>query len=146
MKHLWLKFRQKYKQKNWSVKKQTMATRNSQTLMQTSGDDTFDFLFKIVLIGDCSVGKTKIVQRFKTGNYTESHANTIGVDFSMKTITVDGKKVKVEYTENYSIQLNSISAIRFCGVYNGTPTQIFNRQLWSLFDGIKSFIFGTKPC
>lgn len=71
-----------------------MATRNSQTLMQT-GDDTFDFLFKIVLIGDCSVGKTKIVQRFKTGNFTESHANTIGVDFSMKTITVDGKKVKV---------------------------------------------------
>lgn len=72
----------------------TMATRNSQTLMQT-GDETFDFLFKIVLIGDCSVGKTKIVQRFKTGNFTESHANTIGVDFSMKTITVDGKKVKV---------------------------------------------------
>lgn len=72
-----------------------MTTRNSQTLMQTSGDDTFDFLFKIVLIGDCSVGKTKIVQRFKTGNFTESHANTIGVDFSMKTITVDGKKVKV---------------------------------------------------
>ncbi|XP_037044824.1 ras-related protein Rab-43 [Bradysia coprophila] len=73
-----------------------MSTRNSQTLMQTTGDDTFDFLFKIVLIGDCSVGKTKIVQRFKTGHFTESHANTIGVDFSMKTITVDGKRVKTQ--------------------------------------------------
>lgn len=72
-----------------------MSTRNPTTLMSISNDDSFDFLFKIVLIGDCGTGKTCVVQRFKTGNYIERHGNTIGVDFSMKTINIDGKKVKV---------------------------------------------------
>lgn len=72
-----------------------MSNRNPTTLMSIPTDENFDFLFKIVLIGDCGTGKTCVVQRFKTGNFIESHGNTIGVDFSMKTITVDGKKVKV---------------------------------------------------
>ncbi len=58
-------------------------------------EDPFDFLFKIVVIGDCGVGKTCVVHRFKTGGYVERHGNTIGVDFSMKTIMIDGKRVKV---------------------------------------------------
>lgn len=59
------------------------------------GDENFDFLFKVVLIGDCGTGKTCVVQRFRSGTYVESQGNTIGVDFSMKTIFMDGKKVKV---------------------------------------------------
>lgn len=58
-------------------------------------DDSFDYLFKVVLIGDSSVGKTCIVQRFKHGTYVEKHGNTIGVDFTIKTVNVDGKRVKV---------------------------------------------------
>lgn len=67
----------------------------SATQATSSGDEAFDFLFKIVLIGDCGTGKTCIVQRFKSGTFVERHGNTIGVDFSMKTVTVDGKRVKV---------------------------------------------------
>ncbi|XP_066995081.2 ras-related protein Rab-43 isoform X1 [Anabrus simplex] len=72
-----------------------MASR-SLTSPLNSGDDSFDFLFKIVLIGDCGTGKTCVVQRFKSGTFVERHGNTIGVDFSMKTVTVDGKKVKLQ--------------------------------------------------
>lgn len=72
-----------------------MTARNPQTLMALPNEENFDFLFKIVLIGDCCTGKTSILQRFKTGNYVERHGNTIGVDFSMKTIEVEGKQVKV---------------------------------------------------
>ncbi|KAK0181718.1 hypothetical protein PV327_003978 [Microctonus hyperodae] len=60
------------------------------------GDEKFDFLFKIVLIGDCGTGKTCVLQRFRSGTYVERHGNTIGVDFSMKTILIDGKKVKLQ--------------------------------------------------
>nr|CAD7463758.1 unnamed protein product [Timema tahoe] len=60
------------------------------------GDEAFDFLFKIVLIGDCGAGKTCVVQRFKSGTFVERHGNTIGVDFSMKNVIVDGKKVKLQ--------------------------------------------------
>ncbi|XP_035786831.1 ras-related protein Rab-43-like [Anopheles albimanus] len=66
------------------------------SLITTAVDESFDFLFKIVLIGDCGTGKTCIVQRFKSGNFIESHGNTIGVDFSMKAVTVDDKKVKLQ--------------------------------------------------
>jgi len=59
-------------------------------------DDNFDFLFKIVLIGDASVGKTCVVQRFKSGTFTERLGSTIGVDFSMKTLDIDGKRVKLQ--------------------------------------------------
>ena len=60
-------------------------------------DDGFDFLFKIVLIGDAGVGKTCVVQRFKSGTYIERHGSTIGVDFTMKTLNIEGKRVKVIY-------------------------------------------------
>ncbi|GAB0093120.1 ras-related protein Rab-43 [Sergentomyia squamirostris] len=73
-----------------------MTTRNPHTLMAMSMDDTFDFLFKIVLIGDCGVGKSCVVERFKSGNFVERHGNTIGVDFSMKTVNIEGKKVKLQ--------------------------------------------------
>lgn len=61
----------------------------------TDADDTFDYLFKIVLIGDAGVGKTCVVQRFKSGTYVEKHGSTIGVDFTMKTLQIDGKLIKV---------------------------------------------------
>jgi Ras-related protein Rab-43 len=61
----------------------------------SDSDDAFDYLFKIVLIGDAGVGKTCVVQRFKSGTYVEKHGSTIGVDFTMKTLQIDGKLIKV---------------------------------------------------
>lgn len=72
-----------------------MNLRNPQTLMALPNEENFDFLFKVVLIGDCGTGKTCIVERFKTGNFIERHGNTIGVDFSMKTVNIEGKQIKV---------------------------------------------------
>ncbi|KAM4021396.1 ras-related protein Rab-43 [Anomaloglossus baeobatrachus] len=59
-------------------------------------DDAYDFLFKIVLIGDAGVGKTCVVQRFKSGVFVERQGNTIGVDFTMKTLDIQGKRVKLQ--------------------------------------------------
>ena len=66
--------------------------------MQSAGpelEDSFDFLFKIILIGDSDVGKTCVVQRFKSGIFIEKQQNTIGVDFTVRTLDIDGKKIKV---------------------------------------------------
>lgn len=59
-------------------------------------DDSFDFLFKIILIGDSNVGKTCVVQNFKSGLFSERQQNTIGVDFTVRTLDIDGKKVKMQ--------------------------------------------------
>ncbi|XP_029548570.1 ras-related protein Rab-43 [Salmo trutta] len=66
----------------------------SLTLLET--DDSYDFVFKIVLVGDVGVGKTCVVQRFKSGNFMERQGNTIGVDFTMKTMDIQGKRVKLQ--------------------------------------------------
>ncbi|XP_016431322.1 ras-related protein Rab-43 [Sinocyclocheilus rhinocerous] len=59
-------------------------------------DDSYDLVFKIVLVGDVGVGKTCVVQRFKTGIFIEKQGNTIGVDFTMKTLEIHGKRVKLQ--------------------------------------------------
>ncbi|XP_062315762.1 ras-related protein Rab-43 [Osmerus eperlanus] len=59
-------------------------------------EDNYDFVFKIVLVGDVGVGKTCVVQRFKTGIFIERQGNTIGVDFTMKTMEIQGKRVKLQ--------------------------------------------------
>lgn len=76
--------------------------------MQSPGpehDDSFDFLFKIILIGDSNVGKTCVVQNFKSGTFCERQQNTIGVDFSVRTLDIEGKKIKVgvKCTDNVSL-------------------------------------------
>ncbi|XP_078272663.1 ras-related protein Rab-19-like isoform X1 [Rhinoraja longicauda] len=62
----------------------------------TGADEAFDYLFKIVLIGDSNIGKTCVVHRFKSGVFLEKLQNTIGVDFIVKTMDIEGKKVKVQ--------------------------------------------------
>ncbi|KAM9854580.1 ras-related protein Rab-19 [Aulostomus maculatus] len=59
-------------------------------------EDSFDFLFKIILVGDSDVGKTCVVQSFKSGIFMEKQQNTIGVDFTVRTLHIDGKKVKLQ--------------------------------------------------
>lgn len=55
-----------------------------------------DFLFKLVLIGDSGVGKSCLLLRFADDNFTDSYISTIGVDFRFRTVTVDGKTVKLQ--------------------------------------------------
>ncbi|KAJ7329103.1 hypothetical protein JRQ81_015277 [Phrynocephalus forsythii] len=59
-------------------------------------DEAFDYLFKIILIGDSNVGKTCVVQRFKSGHYSAKQQNTIGVDFTVRSLEIDGKTVKIQ--------------------------------------------------
>jgi len=57
----------------------------------------YDFLLKFLLVGDAGVGKSCIVLRFADETYfTESYISTIGVDFKIRTIDIDGKKVKIQ--------------------------------------------------
>lgn len=56
----------------------------------------YDFLFKLLLIGDSGVGKSCLLLRFADDTYTESYISTIGVDFKIRTIELDGKTVKLQ--------------------------------------------------
>ena len=56
----------------------------------------YDYLFKLLLIGDSGVGKSCLLLRFADDTYTESYISTIGVDFKIRTVELDGKVVKLQ--------------------------------------------------
>jgi Ras-related protein Rab-1A len=56
----------------------------------------YDYLFKLLLIGDSGVGKSCLLLRFADHTYTDSYISTIGVDFKIRTIELDGKTIKLQ--------------------------------------------------
>lgn len=56
----------------------------------------YDYLFKLVLIGDSGVGKSCLLLRFADDAFTESYISTIGVDFRFRTVKMDKKTVKLQ--------------------------------------------------
>ncbi len=46
----------------------------------------FDYLFKVLIVGDCGVGKSALMTRFADDCYHECYLSTIGVDFKIRTI------------------------------------------------------------
>uniref|UniRef100_A0A3P8UCW5 Ras-related protein Rab-15 n=2 Tax=Cynoglossus semilaevis TaxID=244447 RepID=A0A3P8UCW5_CYNSE len=56
----------------------------------------YDVLFRLLLLGDSGVGKTCMLRRFTEGEFDPSHISTIGVDFKMKTLEIDGVRVRVQ--------------------------------------------------
>lgn len=56
----------------------------------------YDILFRLLLLGDSGVGKTCMLRRFTDSEFDPSHISTIGVDFKMKTVEIDGVKVRVQ--------------------------------------------------
>ncbi|TQD89491.1 hypothetical protein C1H46_024957 [Malus baccata] len=54
----------------------------------------FDYLFKLLMIGDSGVGKSSLLLSFTSDSF-EDLSPTIGVDFKVKYVTLGGKKLKL---------------------------------------------------
>ncbi|KAI8583619.1 hypothetical protein K450DRAFT_222010 [Umbelopsis ramanniana AG] len=61
-----------------------------------SRDDEYDYLFKVVLIGDSGVGKTNLLGRFTRNEFNLESKSTIGVEFATRSIQVDNKTIKAQ--------------------------------------------------
>jgi len=58
--------------------------------------DDYDYLFKIVLIGDSGVGKSNILSRFTRNEFSVESKSTIGVEFATRSIEIEKKVVKAQ--------------------------------------------------
>ncbi|GJZ01715.1 Ras-related protein RabE1c-like protein [Tanacetum coccineum] len=56
----------------------------------------YDYLIKLLLIGDSGVGKSCLLLRFSDGSFTTSFITTIGIDFKIRTVELDGKRIKLQ--------------------------------------------------
>ncbi|XP_017787138.1 PREDICTED: ras-related protein Rab-35 [Nicrophorus vespilloides] len=56
----------------------------------------YDHLFKLLIIGDSGVGKSSLLLRFADNTFSGSYITTIGVDFKIRTVNLDGKRVKLQ--------------------------------------------------
>ncbi|CDO96717.1 unnamed protein product [Coffea canephora] len=59
-------------------------------------DEDYDYLFKVVLIGDSGVGKSNLLSRFTRNEFSQESKSTIGVEFATRSIQVDDKIVKAQ--------------------------------------------------
>lgn len=56
----------------------------------------YDHLFKLLIIGDSDVGKSSLLLRFADNTFSGNYITTIGVDFKIRTVEVEGEKVKLQ--------------------------------------------------
>lgn len=61
----------------------------------SSSQSEFDYLFKILLIGDSGVGKSSLLLSFTSESFDDHSVPTIGVDFKVKIVTLGGKRLKL---------------------------------------------------
>ena len=74
-----------------------MSTPTPMSANDTQGKPSnYQYIFKLILIGDSGVGKSCILQRYMKNTFEESYKCTIGVDFLMKSIIINGQTVKLQ--------------------------------------------------
>ncbi|XP_065185108.1 ras-related protein Rab-3D-like isoform X2 [Sycon ciliatum] len=56
----------------------------------------FDYMFKLLLVGNSGVGKTCYLFRYTDDVFRGSFVSTVGIDFKVKTITKHGKRIKLQ--------------------------------------------------
>jgi len=118
----------------------------------------YDYLFKLLLIGDSGVGKSCLLLRFSDDTYTESYISTIGVDFKIRTIELDGKTIKLQIWDTAGQErFRTITSSYYRGahgiivVYDTTDQESFsNLKQWlheidrHACDNVNKLLVGNK--
>lgn len=99
----------------------------------SSMNPEYDYLFKLLLIGDSGVGKSCLLLRFADVTYMESYISIIGVDFKIRTIELEGKIIKLQIWDTAGQErFRTITSSYYRGshviivVYDVTDQESFN--------------------
>uniref|UniRef100_V9KWI7 Ras-related protein Rab-25 n=1 Tax=Callorhinchus milii TaxID=7868 RepID=V9KWI7_CALMI len=69
-----------------------------------SAEDDYNFVFKVVLIGESGVGKSNLLSRFTRNEFNHDSRTTIGVEFSTRSVTVGGVTVKTQIWDTAGLE------------------------------------------
>jgi len=126
--------------------------------MSTARQAAYDYLIKLLMIGDSGVGKSCLLLRFSDDSFTTSFITTIGIDFKIKTVEIDGKRVKLQIWDTAGQErFRTITTAYYRGamgillVYDITDEQSFlNIRNWirnieqHASDSVQKILIGNK--
>uniref|UniRef100_A0A3Q2WSQ6 small monomeric GTPase n=1 Tax=Haplochromis burtoni TaxID=8153 RepID=A0A3Q2WSQ6_HAPBU len=135
-----------------------MASANATYGQKESTDQNFDYMFKILIIGNSSVGKTSFLFRYADDSFTPAFVSTVGIDFKVKTIYRNDKRIKLQIwdtagQERYRTITTAYyrGAMGFILMYDITNEESFNAvQDWSTqiktysWDNAQVLLVGNK--
>ncbi|KAJ4749052.1 Ras-related protein Rab-11A [Rhynchospora pubera] len=101
-------------------------------------DEDYEYLFKVVLIGDSGVGKSNLLSRFTRNVFSLDSKSTIGVEFASKSVQIEGKNIKAQIWDTAGQErYRAITSAYYRGalgavlVYDVTKTNTFeNVKRW----------------
>lgn len=73
-----------------------MASASDTKWQKDAADQNFDYMFKLLIIGNSSVGKTSFLFRYADDSFTSAFVSTVGIDFKVKTVFRQDKRVKLQ--------------------------------------------------
>eukprot|EP00033_Pygsuia_biforma_P000320 GCRY01000390.1.p1 GENE.GCRY01000390.1~~GCRY01000390.1.p1 ORF type:complete len:205 (+),score=17.09 GCRY01000390.1:251-865(+) len=126
--------------------------------MATSKSSSYDYLIKLLIIGDSGVGKSCLLLRFSDDQFTPSFITTIGIDFKIRTIELDGKRIKLQIWDTAGQErFRTITTAYYRGamgillVYDVTDEKSFNNiRNWirnieqHATDNVNKILIGNK--
>ena len=65
--------------------------------------NNYNYLFKYIIIGDASVGKSNLLMKFANNKFTDEYQTTIGVEFGAKNIHINNQLFLILLYEFYII-------------------------------------------
>ena len=77
-----------------------------------AADQNFDYMFKLLIIGNSSVGKTSFLFRYADDSFTSAFVSTVGIDFKVKTVFRNEKRVKLQIWVSVFCQFVTILNIK----------------------------------
>ncbi|GLD72743.1 ras-related protein Rab-3B isoform X1 [Lates japonicus] len=79
------------------IKPNVQMAKADQRFGQRDGSDqNFDYMFKLLIIGNSSVGKTSFLFRYADDSFSNSFVSTVGIDFKVKTVYRNDKRIKLQ--------------------------------------------------
>lgn len=101
-------------------------------------EEQYDFIWKVVLVGDSGVGKTNLLSRFTRNEFNAESKSTIGVEFATRNLTIKGKTVRAQIWDTAGQErYRAITSVYYRGavgalvVYDITKPQTFeNLSKW----------------
>lgn len=75
---------------------QMASAQDSKYGQKDTSDQNFDYMFKLLIIGNSSVGKTSFLFRYADDSFTSAFVSTVGIDFKVKTVFKNEKRIKLQ--------------------------------------------------